>query len=143
MLEPWLAARSGALPAAAELRSYDSAEDGRHNFLLSLGEAARISRAGAAQPALLLAASLRSFVAERPDFLALFRRRSVVERAECFRSCTRWDAERKDSHARADCSRGPRVLRHYSFAQEVRRLVQELLRSQLWEPRDWLPEPVD
>ena len=116
------AARSAAPAAVAELRSCDSAEDGRHSFLLSLGEVARISPAGAVRLGPLLAISPRISVAETHDLPALFRQRWAPERAECFRSCTRWDAERKDSLARADGSRGPRVPRHYSFAPEVRRL---------------------
>ena len=126
--EPWQAARSDAPAAVAELRSCDSAEDGHHNFLLSLGEAARISPAGVVQLAPLLAISPRIFVAETHDLPALSRQRWVVERAECFRSCTRWYAERKDSHARADCSRGPWVPQCCSLAREVRRLVRLILR---------------
>lgn len=87
--EPWLQALSGA-PPAVELRSCDSTGDERRNFLLSLSETARISLASAAPLARLLAASLRSFVAERP----YFRRRWVVERAECCRSYRHWVAER-------------------------------------------------
>ena len=148
--EPSPAARSDAPAAVAELRSCDSAEDGRRSFLLSLGKVARISPAGAVPLGRLLAISPRISVAETHDLPALSRQRWVVERAECFRSCTRWDVERKDSLARADCSRGPRVLRHYSFAPEVRRPVRLILRlvkllphSRLGEPRGWRPEPAD